>query len=117
MGTPQRFALSVWLAAVSGLAASVTASAAQSGPTSRAQSLDSPRIIQIAAAMTGTIGGQVLDERGLPLADVVVSAVGESTSFAVSDRTGQFTLRSLTPGPYLVRAHRDGYIAARQSIV
>jgi Carboxypeptidase regulatory-like domain/TonB dependent receptor len=115
MGTPQRFALSVWLAAVSGLAAGV--SAAQSVPAAGAQSLGSPRIIQIAAATTGTIAGQVLDDRGQPLADVVVSAVGGSTSFAVSDRAGQFTLRSLTPGPYLVRAHRDGYVSARQSIV
>jgi hypothetical protein len=115
MGTPQRFALSVWLAAVSGLAASV--SAAQSVPGTGALPLGAPRIIQIASATTGTIGGQVLDERGQPLADVVVSAVGESTSFAVSDRAGQYTLRALTPGPYLVRAHREGYIAARQSIV
>ena len=35
----------------------------------------------------------------------------------VSDRCGQFTLRSLMPGPYLVRAHRDGYLPARSTIV
>jgi hypothetical protein len=58
-----------------------------------------------------------LDERGQPLAEAVVSAVGGSTSFAITDKAGQFTLRSLTPGPYLVRAHLDGYVGARQTIV
>jgi hypothetical protein len=76
-----------------------------------------PRITQIAAATTGTITGLVLDDRGLPLDGVVISAMGSSTSFAVSDRVGQFTMRSLTPGPYLVRAHRDGYLPARNTMV
>ena len=59
----------------------------------------------------------MLDDRGRPLDGVVVSAMGGSTSFAVSDRVGQFTLRSLTPGPYLVRAHREGYLPARNTMV
>ncbi|HXG89407.1 MAG TPA: TonB-dependent receptor [Vicinamibacterales bacterium] len=74
-------------------------------------------ITQIAAATTGVIAGQVLDERGQPLDGVVVSAMGGSTSFAVSDRAGQFTLRSLSPGPYLVRAHLDGFLPARNTMV
>ena len=68
-------------------------------------------------ATTGIITGTVLDERGQPLDGVVVSAMGGSTSFAVSDRAGQFTLRSLTPGPYLVRAHLEGYFPARSTMV
>jgi hypothetical protein len=67
--------------------------------------------------MTGTIVGFVLDDRGAPLDGVVVSAMGGSTVFAVSDRAGQFTIRSLTPGPYLVRAHLDGYLPARGTII
>lgn len=71
----------------------------------------------MASALSGTIAGQVLDDRGQPLPNVAISAMGASTSFAVSDRAGQFTLRSLSPGPYLVRAHLDGYIAAKQAMV
>ena len=76
-----------------------------------------PRITQIVAATTGTISGSVLDERGKPLDGVVVSAMGGSTSFAVTDRSGQFTLQSLMPGPYLVRAHLDGYLPGRSTMV
>lgn len=113
MGTPRRVALSAFLACLSGLAAGV----ANAQPLLSSPVADSPRVTQIASATTGVISGLVLDERGQPLPDVVISAVGGSTSFAVSDRGGQFTLRSLTPGPYLVRAHLDGYVAARQTIV
>ncbi|HEU5076136.1 MAG TPA: TonB-dependent receptor, partial [Polyangiaceae bacterium] len=95
--------MSAFLACLSGLAASVTAA--------------QPVVTQIASLTTGSISGHVLDERGKPLADVVVSAIGGSTSFAVTDSGGQFTLQSLTPGPYLVRAHRDGYVGVRHTIV
>ena len=103
MGTPRSLILSALLACISGLAAGVAAA--------------QPPITQVASNSSGVITGQILDERGHPLADVVISAVGGSTSFAVSDSSGQFTLRSLTPGPYLVRAHRDGYVGVRSTIV
>ncbi len=83
-----------------------------------AQSAASPtRITQIATATTGSISGVVLDERGRPLDGVVVSALGTSSAFVVSDRLGQFTLRQLTPGPYLLRAHLQGYLPARNAMV
>jgi TonB dependent receptor-like, beta-barrel/Carboxypeptidase regulatory-like domain len=113
MGTPRRLAFSAFLGCLSGLAAGV----ASAQPLRIADSSQPTRVTQIAAATTGVIAGQVLDDRGRPLADAVVSAVGGSTSFAVSDRAGQFTLRALMPGPYLVRAHLDGYISARNTIV
>lgn len=75
------------------------------------------RVTQLAAATTGSIGGVVLDEGGQPLDGVVVSALGNSTAFAVTDRAGQFSLRALPPGPYLLRAHLAGYLAARITIV
>jgi hypothetical protein len=103
MGTPSSLARSALFAFITALAAGVASA--------------QPVITQIASAATGTIAGQVLDERGRPLADVVISAVGGSTSFAVSDAAGQFTLQALTPGPYLVRAHREGYVGARSTIV
>lgn len=107
--TPLRLALSAFFAFTSALAGSVAA----------AQPLATTpeRVTQLAAVTTGTITGQVLDEQGKPLSDVVVSAVGGSTSFAVTDRTGQFVLTPLVPGPYLVRAHLDGYVAARHTMV
>ena len=113
MGTPRSLAFAAFLTSVSGLAAGVAAAQ----PLRVDDTQGGNRIVQIAAATTGVITGQVLDERGQPLPDAVVSAVGGSTSFAVSDRGGQFTLRALMPGPYLIRAHLDGYVAARQTIV
>ena len=103
MGTPRSLALTAFLACLSGLGSGVAAA--------------QPVVTQIASLSTGMISGQVVDNRGRPLPDVVVSAVGGSTSFAVTDTAGQFTLRSLTPGPYLIRAHLDGYTGARQTIV
>ncbi|MBY0492825.1 MAG: TonB-dependent receptor [Cyanobacteria bacterium] len=71
----------------------------------------------IAAADTGFIEGKVTDEGGLPLDGAVISALGGTTAFAVSDRTGSYTLRQLPPGPYLVRVHLTGFLAARSSMV
>lgn len=78
---------------------------------------DAQRVTQIAAVTTGTIDGTVQDERGTPLDGVVVSALGGGTGFAVTDGTGKFRLRALPPGPYLVRAHLQGYLPARQVMV
>ncbi len=74
-------------------------------------------VTEIAAAVTGQIEGLVLDEAGKPLDGVVISALGGTTAFAVSDRSGQFSLRQLPPGPYLLRAHLQGFLAARSTMV
>jgi hypothetical protein len=74
-------------------------------------------VTQIASATTGSISGVVLDSRGQPLDGAVVSALGTSSGFAVSDRSGQFTIRQLMPGPYLLRAHLQGYLPARNAMV
>ena len=47
----------------------------------------------------------------------VVSAMGGSTIVAVTDRTGRFELRTLPPGPYLVRAHLAGYVTPPAQII
>jgi Carboxypeptidase regulatory-like domain/TonB dependent receptor len=75
------------------------------------------RITELATLSTGQIAGQVRDEAGTPIEGVVVSALGSSNAFAVSDKSGQFSLRQLPPGPYLVRAHREGYLTVRGTIV
>ena len=65
------------------------------------------------AVRHGELHGIVQDERGQPVGGAVVSAVGSTSAFAVSDGDGRFTFRSLPPGPYLVRAHLQEYLPAR----
>ena len=64
-----------------------------------AQGLKFEPVTKIAAADTGLIEGKVTDELGKPLDGAVISALGGTTAFAVSDKTGQFTLKQLPPGP------------------
>lgn len=75
------------------------------------------RITDLATVTTGQIIGRVADDAGLPVEGVVVSAMGSTSAFAVSDTAGQFNLRQLPPGPYLLRAHREGYLTVRGTIV
>lgn len=75
------------------------------------------RVTEVATAQTGQITGQVADDAGNPLEGVVVSALGSTSAFAVSDPLGQFSLRQLPPGPYLLRAHRQGYLTVRGTII
>ena len=75
------------------------------------------RITNLAAASTGHIEGSVMDEAGKPLDGVVISALGGTTAFAVSDKAGQFALKELPPGPYLLRAHLLGFHAPRSTMV
>jgi hypothetical protein len=71
----------------------------------------------VAALASGAIRGQVQDEAGVPVAGALVSALGSATAVDVTDRTGRFELRSLPPGPYLVRARLSGFIAPRGQVV
>ena len=61
--------------------------------------------------------GVVKDELGKPLAGAVVSALGSTSAFAVSEEDGSFTFRNLPPGPYLVRAHLQNYLPSRGRVV
>jgi outer membrane receptor protein involved in Fe transport len=89
--------------------------------------IDSPAAAQLAAnrpqavtriaAAYGELQGIVSDDRGEPLAGAVVSALGSTTAFAISDPAGRFAFRSLPPGPYLVRAHLSGYVPVRGTIL
>lgn len=82
-----------------------------------AQGLKIEPVTRIAAADTGLIEGKVTDELGKPLDGAVISALGGTTAFAVSDKTGQYSLKQLPPGPYLVRVHLQGFLAARSAMV
>lgn len=73
---------------------------------------------QIASGVVqGDLRGTVVDDRGKPLAEAVVSAVGSTSAFAVSDRDGTFLLRNLPAGPYLLRAHLQGYAPTRGRMI
>ena len=82
-----------------------------------AQGLKLEPVTKIAAAATGLIEGRVTDEHGQPLDGAVVSALGGASVFAVSDKTGAYSLKQLPPGPYLVRVHLAGFLAARSTMV
>lgn len=72
---------------------------------------------RIAAFAPGSIHGIVRDETGIPVAGAMVSAIGATTAVAVTDRNGRFELQTLSPGPYLIRAHLTGYIAPRAQVI
>jgi hypothetical protein len=74
-------------------------------------------LTHVAAAGLCDLRGLVQDDQGQPLAGAIVSALGSTSVFAVSDRDGRFTLRDLPAGPYLVRAHLQEYIPSRGRIV
>jgi hypothetical protein len=82
----------------------------------RGQSV-SPAMIRVASLASGSIGGIVQDERGAPIPGAMVSAFGAKTAIAVTDRGGRFELRTLSPGPYVVRAHVTGYVGSRGQLV
>jgi TonB-dependent receptor-like protein/carboxypeptidase family protein len=99
------------LVIVAGLSSPAT-SFAQGAPVSRP-----PAIRQVASVTPAELRGVVVDERAQPLPGAVISALGGASAFAVTDRSGRFTLRDLPAGPYLVRAHLQGYASARDRIV
>jgi carboxypeptidase family protein/TonB-dependent receptor-like protein len=71
---------------------------------------------RIAAVAVGSIEGVVQDERGAPIGGAAVSALGATTTYSFTDRNGRFVL-TLSPGPYLVRAHLPGFVASRGQMV
>jgi hypothetical protein len=97
-------------AAVGGLVLLVQTSAVLAQSVPRAAT-------RVASLATGSIGGVVQDERGAPVAGATVSALGPKTAVAVTDRVGRFEFRTLAPGPYLIRAHVQGFAASRGQLV
>lgn len=68
---------------------------------------------ETATGSLGSIGGVVRNEDGEPVAGVVVTAIGASTTFAVTDEKGRYELATLPPGVYLLRAHSAGHVAPK----
>ncbi len=63
------------------------------------------------------LNGVVKDDLGKPLSGAVVSALGSTSAFAISNEDGRFTFRNLPAGPYLVRAHLQHYMPSRGRVV
>ena len=107
------------------LTVAVCTAIAWNAPESSAQLLPASAPLQMAEQMadtaataaTGDLYGVVRDEQGTPLAGAVVSALGSTSVFAISDQTGRFSFRALPVGPYLVRVHLRGYQPARGRVI
>jgi hypothetical protein len=74
-------------------------------------------VARVASAAPGSLFGRVQDEKGSPVPGVIVSALGTTTTFAVSDRDGRYEFGTLAPGPYMLRAHLSGYVAPRAQMI
>ena len=74
-------------------------------------------LTRVAAVGAGSIQGVVQDEGGAPIGGALVSALGATTAFAVTDRSGRFELKTLSPGAYLLRAHSSGFLAPHGQII
>lgn len=107
MGTPSRVIAPIVMVCLSALHSSYA----------EAQEFRLQPVTTIASAEPGLIEGKVTDELGKPLDGAVVSALGGTTAFSVSDKSGNYTLKQLPPGPYLVRVHLAGFLAGRSTMV
>jgi len=76
----------------------------------RAQSLDPAAPVR-PGGLTGRVAGEVRDDRGEALRGVVVTLVGATVTFAITDEQGRYETASLPVGTYQVRARAAGYAA------
>ncbi|MEM8967143.1 MAG: TonB-dependent receptor, partial [Bacteroidota bacterium] len=65
---------------------------------------------------TYTLSGQVADTDGIPIFYAHVS-LENSQQYAVADQEGQFQLKALPPGEYVIRASAVGYAVWSERIV
>src|SRR5437867_10695654 len=113
------------MARLTGLVAAAAAVLGLTGSVAFAQTLasrgpllpaaDSVPQAQQAHLTLGSIHGVVLDDRGAPIADAMVSALSPlSTRLATTDVRGRFRIEALPYGEYIVRVHHPGYMSARR---
>jgi hypothetical protein len=65
----------------------------------------------------GSIRGLVLDTAGRPLVGAMVSALGATVTFALTERDGRFLFDALPSGAYAVRVHLDGFAPSVRRMV
>ena len=78
---------------------------------------DPPAVGRSLSFAAGSISGVVLDERGMPVPGAMVSSLGPTTASAITDASGRFEIKTLAPGPYVVRAHMAGYVSPKADVV
>ncbi len=102
----------VWLLSATAVALLLATSA-----QAQTSAVDARPVVRMATTSVGSIYGAVVDDAGTPVEGAVVSALGGATAFAVTDGSGQYRLSGLPAGPYVVRAHRDGFAGVRSTLV
>jgi protocatechuate 3,4-dioxygenase beta subunit len=68
-------------------------------------------------AQSSLLKGLVNDISGVPLADVLIEAIGPDSSIVgkcVSDDKGRYAIDPLPPGSYMVRVSMEGFVEHRQ---
>ena len=71
---------------------------------------------RLASAPQARIAGTIHDDRGEAVAGALVSVLGATSSLAVTDEAGYFSL-ALPPGEYQIRVHSDGYSSTFREMV
>lgn len=98
---------------LSGLGASEAAAQPMGQATAASPRHASP---QVAGLQQARIAGTIRDDRGQAIEGALVSALGATSSLAVTDRAGYFSL-ALPPGEYQIRVHGDGYSSTFREMV
>jgi len=81
------------------------------------QALGLPKAVAYEASMRGgRVEGTVTDQAGVGLEGATLVALGGAVATARTDASGRFTL-ALSPGDYVLRAARDGYISTYRELV
>jgi hypothetical protein len=75
-----------------------------------------PLRTQASAGLVSGVVGRVTDEVGAGIRGASILAMGASVAIARTDESGGFRL-DLPPGPYILRATRDGYISTYREAV
>ena len=93
----------------------LTVSAASAQTASLRPALSSvPQYQQVKLAL-GAIRGTVLDDRGAPVVDAMVTALSPlSSRLVTTDARGRFRIDSLPSGLYVLRVHRTGFVSTRR---
>jgi hypothetical protein len=106
-------------AAFIGVAGAASTAAAQGQPMRAARAsnaLATPELLSVRVS-PGHLRGIVSDERGGPLPGAMVTVLGATMAMTVTDSQGRFSIESLPPGEYVLRAHLAGFSASRREMV
>ena len=104
------------LAGLSGLSG-LAAPDVQAQPASQASRAVPLRATPLmASAHQARITGTIKDDLGSPIEGALVSVLGATSSLAVTDGNGFFSL-ALPPGEYQIRVHSDGYSSTFREMV